>query len=69
MGVEVEEIICLVPNEVMTATRPTARNSHGLRHLECCLKGGMVDWCDAIDAYSNAENDERGLKLVICVFL
>ena len=50
MRVEVEELVALVADEIMTTAGSPARNANRLRHLERCLEGAVIDWRDAIDA-------------------
>ena len=69
MWVQVEELIPLVADEVMTTAWTAACDADGLRHFQGCFQRGVVDGCDAVDSEADAEEDEGGLEGVLGVFL
>jgi hypothetical protein len=69
MRIEVEELLALVANEVVTRARSSAGYSYALRELEGGFQRRMVDGRDAVDAEPDAEDYEGGLETVIRGFL
>ena len=63
MRVEVEELVALVPDEVVAAARAAAGDPDGLRQFERLLERGVVDRRDAVDAQPDAEDDEGRLEV------
>jgi len=69
MRIQIEELLPLVPREIMTTTRPPPRDPHRLRHRERGLQRGVVDGRDAVDSQADAEDDEGRLEGVVGVLL
>lgn len=66
MWVEIEELLTLVTDEVVTCAWPSAGDAYTLGQSERGFEGWVVDGSDAVDAEADAEDDERGLEGVVC---